>query len=85
MFKLDPIELGEFSHLLQNACAQLTADIPDTPAIAVDDKGLTFVSPVWTAAMTRDVLRITMQESSVDAKTRCRYDRTQCRFSCTGC
>lgn len=68
MFEMQPVELREFSRLLQTACTQLTSGIPDTPAIAADEEGLTFSSPVWTSAMTRDVLNVTMRMSSVNVK-----------------
>ncbi|QWC56495.1 hypothetical protein F7D01_04765 [Erythrobacter sp. 3-20A1M] len=68
MFQMGPAELREFSHLLQTACDQATASIPDTPTITADDTQLTFVSDVWTSAMTRDVLKVTMQKNWVHAK-----------------
>ena len=68
MFGMDSVELGDFSHRLQVACTQLTSGIPDTPVISVDEEGLRFSSPVWTAAMTRDVLSVKMQPSSLSAK-----------------
>ena len=68
MFGMDSVELREFSRRLQVACTQLTSGIPDTPVISVDEEGLRFSSPVWTAAMTRDVLSVKMQPSSLSAK-----------------
>lgn len=68
MFQMAPLELREFSHLLQTACDQATAAIPDTTAITIDNTQLTFVSDVWTSAMTRDVLKVTIHKSWVRAK-----------------
>lgn len=68
MFQMGPAELREFSRLLQAACDQATAAIPDAPTITVDDTQLTFMSDVWTSAMTRDVLKVTMQAASIAAK-----------------
>ena len=69
MFEMESVELGEFSRLLQTACTQATSGIPDTPLISIDKGGLTFASPVWTAAMTRDVLNVTMRTDSVKVES----------------
>lgn len=68
MYQMGPAELWEFSRLLQAACDEATAAIPDAPTVTIDDTQLTFVYEVWTSAMTRDVLKVTMQAASVDAK-----------------
>ena len=54
-----------FSHLLQSALDDASAGIPDTPIIWVDDTCLTFVSDVWTSALTRDILKVTWQSNLI--------------------
>lgn len=68
LFQMGPAELREFSRLLQVACDQATAAIPDTPTITLDDTQLTFISDVWTSAMTRDILKVTMRANRINAK-----------------
>ncbi len=63
MLQMNCARRSAFSHLLQSALNDASADITDTPIIRVDDTRLTFVSDVWTSAMKRDTLQVTWRSN----------------------
>ena len=63
MLQMNCARRSAYSHLLQSALNDASADIPDTPIIRVDDTRLTFVSDVWTSAMKRDTLQVTWRSN----------------------
>ena len=65
MLQLNCDRRSAFSHLLQSALDDASADIPNTPIIRVDDTRVTFVSDVWTSAMKRDILKVTWQSNLI--------------------
>ena len=65
IFQISSAKLRKFWHLLQTARDQEIVGITETLIITVDKTQSTFMSHVWTSAMTRDFLDMMKQTNSI--------------------